>query len=350
MGQSSMYPTQLVLKYADRGANRFSKRGDMGAFEDLDHDADRSTDRFRRTMYALLGLGGTMAGSVFIMVVGSFMALFCTVRIFRESGAVILLITCLSAMVAFVALPAALFCAGPLRPGRLPADCLALVQLPHTMLNARKLVSEHFEAKNKKNQIKRSASLGLAALPGLAPPETIVIGHMAEHVRDDDAEQSTCLRRSPDRYANLVDIHVEHEEEVLVLQLAGDWVQVRCRAGDGWLPRTCLRSAHEAVMRRPIMRSPTHSDKARAKSSALLEEAIHRPSEAATMTTAQSTTVASSLAATERSTALQTPSLAATERSTALQTPGATVLGRLDAKPGFEPSLQIVQSSREPRP
>jgi len=74
--------------------------------------------RAQRTAFALKSIGGATLGSATTTIGCAIFLLFCTLSIFRRLGGVVLAVTVMSILSAFGPLSAALFIAGPLRPGQ----------------------------------------------------------------------------------------------------------------------------------------------------------------------------------------------------------------------------------------
>jgi hypothetical protein len=96
------YPLHVVHRYGSDEAARH---------------ADESSDvRMQRVSYALASTGEAVLGSAATTALSAVLLLFCTLTVFVEIGAVVLVVTMLAIFAAMVAVPAVLLTFGPARP------------------------------------------------------------------------------------------------------------------------------------------------------------------------------------------------------------------------------------------
>lgn len=85
--------------------------------------------RFQRTVFALKSIGGAALGSACTTAGCSIFLCFCTLTIFVKLGAVVLVVTFVSVLTAFLPLPSLLFLLGPVEPGRCFKGAISKLQL-----------------------------------------------------------------------------------------------------------------------------------------------------------------------------------------------------------------------------
>jgi len=112
IGYAVTYSLHIAHKYGSHDALKLSV-----ARLDLD---ESDAVRFQRTEFALKSIGIAAMGSAATTIGCSTFLLFCTLTIFQKLGGVVLAVTIMSIFTALLPVPAILFCAGPLQPGKCP--------------------------------------------------------------------------------------------------------------------------------------------------------------------------------------------------------------------------------------